>query len=58
LASLVMAISLPFYVYMLHESAFLPSMLLVTALIIIRHRSNIHKLLLGKEVKLGKKNSP
>ncbi len=53
LASLVMAISLPFYVYSLKELALLPSMLLVAALIIIRHRSNIHKLLLGKETKIG-----
>ena len=54
LASLVMALSLPCYVYMLGELALLPSMLLVTALIILRHRSNIHKLLLGKESKIGK----
>lgn len=55
LASLTMAISLPFYAYLLHELALLPSMLLVAALIIIRHRSNIHKLLLGKESKIGKR---
>lgn len=54
LASLIMALCLPCYVYLLQEVALLPSMLLVTALIILRHRSNIHQLLLGKEPKLGK----
>lgn len=57
LASLVMAICLPMYVYLLQQVAFLPSMLLVTALILLRHRRNIHNLMLGKETKLGRKAS-
>lgn len=55
LASLIMALSLPVYVYWLQAYALLPSMLLVTALIILRHRRNIHNLLLGKESKIGQK---
>lgn len=55
LASLVMAICLPIYAYVLQQAAFLPSMLLVTALILLRHRRNIHNLMLGKETKLGHK---
>lgn len=55
LASLIMAVCLPMYTYWLQQAAFLPSMLLVTALIILRHRRNIHNLMLGKESKLGSK---
>jgi acyl phosphate:glycerol-3-phosphate acyltransferase len=58
LASLVMAIALPGYAFLLKESALLPSMFIVAALVIIRHRKNIHNLILGKESKIGQKKKP
>lgn len=58
LASLIMAMCLPIYVYLLQQAVLLPSMLLVTALILLRHRRNIHNLMLGKETKLGAKRNP
>lgn len=57
LASLVMAISLPAYAAMFKQTMLLPSLLIMAGLIVLRHRSNIRKLLLGQESKIGQKTN-
>jgi glycerol-3-phosphate acyltransferase PlsY len=53
LAAIVSALLTPFYVWWLLPGApFLYAVLIMTALLLWRHRSNIEKLLAGKEAKI------
>ena len=55
LASILLAVSLPIWSWLLHESRFLTSFFVLLALfIIVRHRSNIERLLNGTEGKFVK----
>jgi len=58
LGSITSAIILPFIFYMLHKSGYyLIFALVLTFLALFRHRSNIQRLLSGKESKLGEKKT-
>lgn len=58
LGSITSAIILPFIFYMLHKSGYyLVFALVLTFLALFRHRSNIQRLLSGKESKLGEKKT-
>lgn len=57
LASIVMALCIPAYTYALHLSPLLPSLFLMTAIILICHRGNIKRLVLGQESKIGEKKA-
>ncbi|NPV43142.1 MAG: glycerol-3-phosphate 1-O-acyltransferase PlsY [Firmicutes bacterium] len=58
LGSITSAIILPFIFYMLHKSGYyLVFALVLTFLALFRHRSNIQRLLSGKESKLGEKKA-
>lgn len=55
LASIVMVLMLPGFVHWLNYPALMPSMLLLTGIVLICHRGNIKRLMLGKETKIGQK---
>ncbi len=55
LASIVMVLSLPAYAYMLKLIPLLPALFFMTAIILICHRGNIKRLVLGEETKIGQK---
>lgn len=56
LASLVMAVSLPGYAHWLKLTPLLPSLFLLTGMLVLCHRANIKRLILGKENKIGAKS--
>jgi acyl phosphate:glycerol-3-phosphate acyltransferase len=55
LASIVMMLMLPGFIHWLNKPALMPSMLLLTGVVLICHRGNIKRLLCGKESKIGQK---
>ena len=55
LASIVMALTMPAYAYAFHVPPLLPSLFFMTAIILVCHRSNIKRLVLGQESKIGNK---
>ena len=59
LAAIVAAVFAPLYCFFLFGvTAALPAVILMSALLVWRHRENINKLLAGTESRLGKKNPP
>jgi len=58
LAALITAVLLPIYIYLFADPEYLFPTLLMSALLIWRHRSNIKRLLNGTEPKMGKKTMP
>ena len=57
LAAIVAAVFAPLYCFFLFGvTAALPAVILMSALLVWRHRENINKLLAGTESRLGKKN--
>ena len=59
LAAMVAAVFAPLYCFFLFGvTAALPAVILMSALLVWRHRENINKLLAGTESRLGKKNPP
>ena len=57
LASVISAILLPLYLLFFSNPSFVLPMLVLSAIVLIRHRSNIQRLIKGTEPKLGKKNA-
>jgi glycerol-3-phosphate acyltransferase PlsY len=58
LAALTAALAAPFYVAWLQPgAAFVTTMVLMSALLVFRHRSNIRNLLGGREGRIGQKSS-
>ncbi len=55
LASILMMVMIPGYAYAMKLYPLLPSLLLLTGIILICHRANIKRLILGQETKIGKK---
>lgn len=55
LAALIAAVLAPFYTWFFTNPTFTVMMGLISFLLIIRHQSNIRKLLAGKESKIGQK---
>jgi glycerol-3-phosphate acyltransferase PlsY len=55
LASVIMVIAVPGYADGLKLIALMPSLLLITGIILICHRANIKRLILGQETKIGRK---
>ncbi len=59
LASLIASLLAPFYIwYFTGNIIFVITIALMSLLLILRHRSNIAKLLAGEESKIGKKTKP
>ncbi|MBY0377996.1 MAG: glycerol-3-phosphate 1-O-acyltransferase PlsY [Gammaproteobacteria bacterium] len=52
LAALVTAVLLPFYIYLGSNPAYLPAMILLSLLLIVKHHDNIKRLCSGKESKI------
>jgi len=57
LASIISAILLPLYLLFFSEPYYVLPMLILSAIILIRHRTNIQRLIKGTEPKLGKKSA-
>jgi glycerol-3-phosphate acyltransferase PlsY len=57
LASIISAILLPLYLLFFSEPYYVLPMLILSAIILIRHRNNIQRLIKGTEPKLGKKSA-
>ena len=55
LASIIMMLCMPAYAYGLHLAPLLPALLLMTGIVLARHRANIKRLALGQESKIGNK---
>lgn len=59
LSALVAAVAAPIYIYLLGSPRdWLIASVLMTLLLIYRHKGNIHNLLNGKESKIGQKKTP
>ncbi len=52
LAALITTILLPLYIYLSSDPAYLPAIIILSLLLILKHRGNIHRLWRGEEGKI------
>ncbi len=58
LAGMMASTLSPFFMFVMHQSAYAAAAFIMTVLVIFQHRQNIVRLLTGKETRIGEKKSP